>query len=632
MINVGKYDGMDRFQCRKVVVEDLTALGLIEKIEQYKHNVGTCYRCHTVIEPLISDQWYVKMAPFAKKAIEAIENGEVVYYPENWKEHTLRWLQNIKDWCISRQIWWGHRIPVWYCKKLVESEKLKVNSKETNCSPIASVEKPLKCPHCGGQDFVQDPDVLDTWFSSALWPFSVFGWGLVEDENEVKSVKSKVESKDMEHNPSQIIHELNYYYPTQVLVTGYEILYLWVARMIMMGLHFLGKVPFREVFVHGIVRDMHGKKMSKSLGNVIDPLEIVKKYGTDALRYSVISSAAAGKDIHLSEETFVSARNFMNKIYNMTRFILMNINEAEEYSVNQIQKNKHKLTIADEWILYELQSLIMFINKSYQKYQINSMARELFDFVWFKFCDWYIEIAKLSLTKNDSNDNKDQKVLTMSILLYVLEQILKLLHPIIPFFTEHMWQSLRQENLLNDKTESIMISQFPEKIDIEIDKSRAEKFEVIEKIVTEVRFLRNEFKILSNVKPEIIVSANDEVIKIVQQHQDYILRLGWLKTVKYNEKKPAHSTTTVIDLPSMNTTLELNMLLEGVVDIEKEKLRLKKEYQEIEKFIKSLEQKLADEQFVSKAPKEEVDKIKDKYKLNQESLQKLKKFILELES
>lgn len=626
MKDVGKYSGMERFTCRKEVVKDLESLGLLEKIESYKHSVGVCYRCGTVIEPLVSEQWFLKMEKLAQKALEAIHTGKVKYYPNNWKDNTIKWLENIKDWCISRQIWWGHRIPVWYCANSEESEKIKLKSgdlvnnstSKTSCPPIASGEKPTKCNYCNGTEFIQDPDVLDTWFSSALWPFSVFGWGSID-----KDVSTEERKKFTEY--------LDYYYPTRVLVTGYEILYLWVARMIMMGLHFLGKVPFTEVFVHGIVRDMHGKKMSKSLGNVIDPLDIVKQYGTDALRFSVISSASAGKDIHLSEESFVSSRNFMNKVYNMTRFILLNLEEGQEYSLEKIKKLNDMMTIADHWILFELDFLITEINKNYERYLISTMSRQLFDFVWFKFCDWYIEIAKFNLTKSETEEEKKQKELTMSILLYVLEQILKLLHPMTPFFTEHIWQNLRSKGLLSDKNESIMISSFPQKVEVEIDKTKAKKFEIIETIVNEVRFLRNEFKIPSNIKPDIIISSNQRVVEIVKQHENYISRLGWINTIKYNQKKPSHSTTSVLKVSSLDTTIELNMLLEGVIDFEKEKLRLKKEYTELEKFINSLEQKLANEQFITKAPKEEVEKIKEKHRLSKESLEKLKQFISNLE-
>ncbi len=628
MINVGKYTGLDRFECRKQVIADLETLGLVEKVEDYKHSVGFCYRCNTVIEPLTSDQWFVKMDKLAEKAIQSIEKGEVVYYPENWKEHTLRWLKNIKDWCISRQIWWGHRIPVWYCVDLVKTEKLKNLTEEdlnnvpiknyikSSCPPIASVKKPSKCSCCGGTDFIQDPDVLDTWFSSSLWPFSVFGWGKEENNNEIDKLKN-------------FNLELNYYYPTRVLVTGYEILYLWVARMIMMGLYFLNKVPFSEVLVHGIVRDMHGKKMSKSLGNVIDPIEIVKQYGTDALRFSVVSFAGVGKDIHLSEESFVSARNFMNKIYNMTRFILMNIEREQVYCIKNVTVDK--MSIADNWILSELQNLVFSVQKNYEKYLINSISRDLFDFVWFKFCDWYIEIAKLRLSKNETETEKEQKVLTMSILLYILEQILKLLHPMIPFFTEHMWQKLQKLNLLNDKSESIMKSVFTEKVEIKFDSFSAQKFELIENIVKEIRSLRNNFKLQSNAKPEIIICGSDDVLDVVRQYEIYILRLGWVNRIRYNENKPSHSTTSIVKINFIAKTIELSMLLEGMIDIEKEKMRLKKEFEETKKFIVSLEEKLANDKFISCAPKDEIEKIKERYILSKESLGKLEKFILELE-
>jgi len=414
MINVGVYSGLDRFECRKKVVEDLKQQGLLEKIEDYTHNVGVCYRCGTVIEPLTSKQWFVRMKEIAKKAYNAISEGKVVYYPEVYKEYTLNWLENIKDWCISRQIWWGHRIPIWYCEN------------ET-CEPIVSDTKPDKCPQCGTKNLVQDNDVLDTWFSSALWPFSVFSWGV--DEN----------------NP-----ELKYFYPTQILVTGYEILYLWVARMIMMGLHFLNEVPFREVYVHGIVRDIHGKKMSKSLGNVIDPLDIVEKYGTDALRFSLVSATTAGRDLHIAEESFVSSRNFMNKIYNMTRFIMLNIQEQDYENIKSWIKdfsfnfNEPNFGIAEHWILYELKNLVSNITELYKKYMLGNIANELYEFIWFKFCDWYLEVAKINL------QDKNSKVYTLGLLIFVLEKILKLLHPITPFFTEYVYQNIKK--LLPEET------------------------------------------------------------------------------------------------------------------------------------------------------------------------------------
>jgi valyl-tRNA synthetase len=474
MINVGIYSGLDRFECRKKVVEDLKQQGLLEKIEDYTHNVGICYRCGTVIEPLTSKQWFVRMKEIAKKAYNAISEGKVVYYPEVYKEYTLNWLENIKDWCISRQIWWGHRIPIWYCEN------------ET-CEPIVSDTKPDKCPQCGAKNLIQDNDVLDTWFSSALWPFSVFSWGV--DEN----------------NP-----ELKYFYPTQILVTGYEILYLWVARMIMMGLHFLNEVPFREVYVHGIVRDIHGKKMSKSLGNVIDPLDIVEKYGTDALRFSLVSATTAGRDLHIAEESFVSSRNFMNKIYNMTRFIMLNIQEQDYENIKSwiknfsVNFNEPNFGIAEHWILYELKNLVSNITELYKKYMLGNIANELYEFIWFKFCDWYLEVAKINL------QDKNSKVYTLGLLIFVLEKILKLLHPITPFFTEYVYQNIKK--LLPEEKESILETSFTTLDETKFEPyfEKVKFFELTKNMISEIRTIRNEFKLQNNLKPNIIIVVKTE--------------------------------------------------------------------------------------------------------------------------
>ncbi len=609
MINVGIYCGIDRFDCRKKVVEDLKQLGLIEKVEDYTHNVGVCYRCGTVIEPLTSKQWFLKMKDIAKKAYEAISEGKVVYYPEVYKEHTLRWLNNIKDWCISRQIWWGHRIPVWYCKNY-NSEL----QKDTEfCSVIVSEKKPEECPNCKTTEFYQDTDVLDTWFSSALWPFSVFGWGL--DENNA---------------------ELKYYYPTQILVTGYEILYLWVARMIMMGLYFLKEVPFREVFVHGIVRDIHGKKMSKSLGNVIDPLDIVEKYGTDALRFSLVSSTTAGRDIYLSEENFVSSRNFMNKVYNMTKFILMNISKQDSNFIKNWIKNFDEskisyLGIAEQWILSELNSLIIKIKEYHKKYLLGSIAHELYGFVWFKFCDWYLETAKINLQK------EEKKVSTLSVLLIVLNKILKLLHPITPFFTEYIYQNIKFL-FSEEEKDSILDSGFVEESNFKFDNLKVISYEVIKNIVSEIRTIRNEFKIQLNIKPNIIIviEKNQKILDTIKEYSNYIQRLGLINNMSFinkkNEefKKPQHSATAIFEITKEFGTLELYILLEGIIDFEKEKKRLKKELEETEKFFILFEQKLNNSEFLAKAPKEEVERIKEKYLLTKEKIEKIKSYYKEL--
>jgi len=602
MVNVGQYSGLDRFECRKKVVEDLKQQGFLEKIEDYTHNVGVCYRCGTVIEPLISKQWFVRMKDIAKKAYDAIYEGKVVYYPEVYKEYTLNWLENIKDWCISRQIWWGHRIPIWYCE-----------NKE--CSIVVSYTNPEKCPQCGSKNLTQDNDVLDTWFSSALWPFSVFGWGV--DENNT---------------------ELKYFYPTQILVTGYEILYLWVARMIMMGLHFLNEVPFKEVYVHGIVRDIHGKKMSKSLGNVIDPLEIVEKYGTDALRFSLVSSTTAGRDIHLAEESFVSSRNFMNKIYNMTRFIMLNIQDENVEEIKSWIKNfstnfnEANFGIAEHWILYELKNLVSNINELYKKYMLGNIANELYEFIWFKFCDWYLEVAKINL------QNSNSKIYTLGLLIFVLEKILKLLHPITPFFTEYVYQNIKK--FLPEEKESILETLFTttNEINFEFDFEKVKFFELTKNIISEIRTIRNEFKLQTNSKPNIIITAeNNKVVDVLKNFVSYIQRLAsvnettFLNKTEQEFKKPKHSSTAVFEVTKELGTVELYVLLEEIIDFNKEKQRIEKEIAEIEKFVSILQQKLNNEQFLTKAPKTEVEKTKVMYQLNIEKLNKLKKVLIDLE-
>ncbi len=606
MINVGKYTGMERFKCREQVVEDLTSLGLIEKVEDYTHNVGVCYRCSTVIEPLVSQQWFVKMQDIARKAYNAIKEGKVSYYPENWKEHTLNWLENIKDWCISRQIWWGHRIPVYYCKEM------KTQECETKNGIIVSEENLQSCPYCGSENIVQDEDVLDTWFSSALWPFSVFGWGVNENNAELK-----------------------YYYPTQILVTGYEILYLWVARMIMMGLHFLNEVPFKEVFVHGIVRDLHGKKMSKSLGNVIDPLDVVEKYGTDALRFTLVSSTTAGRDIHLSEESFVLSRNFMNKIYNMTRFILMNISQQDVQLIKDWIKNfsslkTSSLNIAEEWIVYELNLLITKIKQYYKKYLLGTIAHELYEFVWFKFCDWYLETAKIDLQKDE------RKVTTLGLLLVILNKILKLLHPIIPFFTEYIYQNIKSF-FDEEEKESILNTKFAEEFELEFDNFKVLSYNVIKNIISEIRSIRNEFKLPLNIKPNIIIVAeNQKILDTIKNYSHYIIRLSLINDIcfvnKYTDefKKPLHSATAVFEITKEFGTLELYVLLEEIIDLEKEKQRLKKEIEETEKFFISLEQKLNNFEFLTKAPQNEVEKVKEKYLLTKEKIEKIRRYYQQL--
>ncbi len=602
MINVAEYSGIDRFECRKKVVENLQNKGLLEKVEDYTHNIGICYRCGTIIEPLTSKQWFVRMKEIAQKAIDAIEENKVVYYPEVYKEYSLNWLRNIKDWCISRQIWWGHRIPVWYC------ENYKENGYNC-CKPIVSETKPEICPNCKSKNFYQDNDVLDTWFSSALWPFSVFGWGV--DENNA---------------------DLKYFYPTKILVTGYEILYLWVARMIMMGLHFIGEVPFKEVFVHGIVRDIHGKKMSKSLGNVIDPLEIVDKYGTDALRFSLVSSTTAGRDIHLAEDSFISSRNFINKIYNMARFILMNLSSEDKQNLKNwltfpIQTHISEFGIAESWIITKLQNLTYKTEEYLKKYMLGNMAYELYDFIWFSFCDWYLEIAKINLQQG-------KKIITLGVLLFVLDKVLKLLHPIAPFITEYIYQNIKEyfpnykESILEENLTLTFIWGIEEQ-------SKAKIFELLKNIISEIRAIRNEFKLQTNLKPNIILTVESEELKQeFLRYISYIQRLSYTNQIEIINKlsakfqKPQHSSSCVFT--SEYGSVEVFVLLEGLIDFEKEKQRIKKEVEETEKLIQTLQTKLSNENFVKKAPQQEVENTRQKYQFATEKLNKLKHYLSEL--
>jgi valyl-tRNA synthetase len=401
----GPYEGMDRFECREKILDDLKEAGLLEKVEPYRHAVGHCYRCKSMIEPLLSKQWFVKVGPLADKAVEAVKTGRTRILPPNWELVYDEWMKNIKDWCISRQIWWGHRIPAWYCRECGEV--------------IVARENPAKCDKCGSASPVQETDVLDTWFSSALWPFSTLGWPDVTDE-------------------------LRTFYPTTAMVTGFDILFFWVARMMMMGIHFMGDVPFRDVYIHALVRDAHGKKMSKSKGNVIDPLEVMGRFGTDAFRFTLAALAAQGRDIKLAEDRIQGYRHFVNKIWNSARLVLMNLSEEAE-------PEEVDYSLADRWVLSRLHQVCREVAKSLDEYRFNDGANLCYQFVWHEFCDWYLELAKEGLYSAEPSVRGS----TLAVLVKVLKTILKLLHPFMPFVTEEIWQRLP------DTGESIMATEFP---------------------------------------------------------------------------------------------------------------------------------------------------------------------------
>ena len=593
------YAGLARDKAREKVLEDLEAEELLEKIDDYPHSVPTCYRCQQVIEPLLSEQWFVRMKELAAPALEAAEKGSVRFHPKSWKSPFTDWLANIKDWCISRQIWWGHRIPVWYCyncndqamqrgsdflmyKGRVVVQGVHQSEFIDNLGPARplpgfvgffAAEPPSQCPKCGGGKhlLLQDPDVLDTWFSSGLWPFSVFGW--------------PEPSKDLE-----------YFYPTSVLVTGYEIIYLWVSRMVMMGLEFMKQVPFTDVYIHGIVRDKHGKKMSKSLGNVVDPLGLMEKYGTDALRFSLVSQAVPGRDIQFGEEALVGPRNFANKLWNSTRFVLMNLPETAE----ALSFRSEDLELADRWILHELSLASESAMKDVDGYDLASAAQGLYAFVWDKFCDWYIELAKDRLQGADEKAKRT----TQAVLVHVLSRVLRLLHPFMPFITEELWQAVRP--YAGETEERLLRLRLPAPEESPRSPKDAADMAVLMSATTSIRTVRSQFNVPPAARITSILAASDPAVRgALSRHARYIEHLARLEKLELpaEAKRPPHSATAVV--PSVGPVY---IPLEGLIDLEKEKVRLAKERDALGHEIERLAQKLSNPAFVERAPKEEVER------------------------
>ena len=554
----GEYEGMDRFEAREAILEDLKERGFFVRQEPHRHSVGHCYRCHTMIEPRLSPQWFVKMKPLSKPAIDVVKKGKIKFYPKRWTKVYLDWMSNIRDWCISRQVWWGHRIPVYYCKKCENGI-------------IVSRTRPEKCPKCGSVEIEQDPDVLDTWFSSWLWPFSTFGW-----------------PKDTP--------ELKYFYPTDTLVTAQEIIFFWVARMIMAGAEFMGDIPFRDVYIHGTVRDITGTKMSKSLGNIIDPLDMIEKYGTDALRFSIISITAQGQDVLLSEGKFELGRNFANKIWNASRFILMNLKEGEVRVDLCVFFKAMKLSLAERWILSRFYSTLSYVGECLGEYKFNEAANSIYEFFWHEFCDWYIETAKPKIFEK-----------TTQVVLYkVLEKSLRMLHPFMPFITEEIWQKMPRESGL--KTDSIMIQAWPH-IQKEMVSEEAEReMATLIEFITAIRNIRAVWNIEPQKEIEAIINTRDSELKrLINDNIDLMTRMAKVITIKVEEKlKPKNSASSVVG------KCEIYIPLEGVIDFEKEKARLKKEEEKLEGDIKSTRERLKDKNFTSKAPADVVKRFKER--------------------
>ena len=551
----GRYAGQDRYAARKNIVADLEAGGYLVKVEPHVHNVGHCYRCHTTVEPIVSRQWFVKMEPLAKPAIAAVMKNKVKFIPERFTKVYYNWMENVRDWCISRQLWWGHRIPVWYCD---------------DCgATVCEKEDPAVCPVCGGAHLRQDEDVLDTWFSSALWPFSTLGF------------------------PEKTA-DYEYFYPTDVLVTGYDIIFFWVARMIFSGIEHTGKVPFRDVLIHGLVRDEQGRKMSKSLGNGVDPLEVVQKYGADSLRLSLLTGVGAGNDTRYSDTKVESCRNFINKLWNASRFVLMN---AEGKTIVPVESVR--FSPADKWIISRLQNCIREVTTNLNKYELGVAADLITDFVWGDFCDWYIELSKPALYGED----EEKKSGALSVLCFVLENALKLLHPFVPFVTEEIWHNLPGKS----EKDILMLASFPRYNSKLSYKKEAKSFEGVMEIIKAVRAMKKAADCPPSRKVEVYLVTESK--RLVQLNKDSIMKLSGASAVKFAESGAAVEGKTVSQATEI---AQIYIPLGELVDIEKEKARLAAEIERVNGEIARAEGKLANAAFVAKAPKKLVDGEREK--------------------
>ncbi len=570
VLDCGKYAGMTTMEARKAILADLEAGGYIKEIEPLKHEVGTCYRCHSTIEPMVSKQWFVRMVPLAKPAIEAVEKGETKFIPERFTKNYLNWMNGTRDWCVSRQLWWGHRIPAWYCE---------------DCGGVTvSVNAPDKCCKCGSANLTQDEDTLDTWFSSALWPFSTLGW--------------PDKTKDLEH-----------YYPTNTLVTGYDIIGFWVSRMIFSALEYTGQVPFDTVLIHGLVRDAQGRKMSKSLGNGIDPLEIIENYGADALRFSLATGNSPGNDMRFLPEKIEASRNFANKLWNANRFILMNLDEDEP--APYVPEN---LATEDKWILSRFNTLVKNVQNSLENFELGIAVQNLYDFIWDIFCDWYIEIAKIRL----NGDNEDGKKTAKAVLVYVMSNTLKLLHPFMPFITEEIWLALPHDG------ESIMISEWPkfdEALNFPVEES------AMERIMSAIKAIRNrraEMNVPPSKKAKLYIAT--KYVDDFKAGSVFMTRLASASEVEVGDEFEIEGSVSVI-----TESAKIYIPLNELVDFEAERARLQKELDAANKDLQFVSNKLNNPGFVAKAPekviaqeREKQAKYLAKISMLEESLEKLK--------
>lgn len=561
--NGGKYAGMPALEARKQIVKDLDEVGFLIKIEPIKHNVGTCYRCGTVVEPRVSTQWFVKMEPLAKPAIDAVKDGDIRFIPERMDKVYYNWMENIKDWCISRQLWWGHQIPAWYCE-----------CGET----IVSEAVPTVCPKCGGTHLTRDPDTLDTWFSSALWPFSTLGW---PDNTE----------------------ELKYFYPTNTLVTGYDIIFFWVARMIFSGLEHMGEVPFNTVFFHGLIRDAQGRKMSKSLGNGVDPLDVISVYGADALRFTLVTGNSPGNDLRFSEEKVSASRNFANKIWNAARFILMNIKGKDIDCA--LPK---KLYTSDKWILNRFNNVTAAVTENLEKFELGMAVSKLYDFIWDDFCDWYIELAKIRMNGADEESADSAR----RVLVWTMSNTLKLLHPFMPYITEEIWQTLPHDG------EALIVAKWPEYDEALSFPQEAKNLENVMALIRAIRTRRNEMNVPPSKKAHIYIDTAHPAP--YEEASEFIARLAYGSKVEIGTGFDVQGAVTAV-----TDDAKALLPMDDLVDKAAETARLNKELANAQKQLDTVKAKLANEKFTSKAPQNVIDGVK----ANGEKLEAKIKMILE---
>jgi len=594
--NAGKFAGMDRYACREALVAELKKKKFLEKIEPYRVPVALCYRCRTEIEPYLSEQWFVKMKPLAEPAIEAVKTGKVRFYPEHWTKTYMHWMENIRDWCISRQLWWGHRIPVWYCQ---------------DCNEVlVSKTTPSECNKCKSKKLKQDEDVLDTWFSSWLWPFSTFGW----------PKKTK---------------ELERFYPTKALFTASEIIFLWVARMVMAGYEFMGKEPFSDVYIHGTVRDEHGVKMSKSLGNGIDPLEIIDEYGADALRTTMMLVTPEGQDTLIAKRTFQVGQHFANKLWNVSKFVMANLSRpstssgrdgehvepSDEFTPEtgfQLGQGEGKLE--DRWILSRLNRTVSEVADFMEKYRFNSAVKSLYEFIWHDFCDWYVEMIKQRLSPAEGGGEKDKQT-ALKVAHLLLNHILRLLHPFAPFITEEIWQYL-YKGRMDENHPSLLMAQWPVPRKELIDESLEETQKRVQDVVVSIRNIRSEMNVPPARWADVRIKVdNKDLKKMLEDNQDHIRNLGKVGDLKIGIRiaKPDHAASAVIK------DAEIFVPLEGLIDLEQERMRLEKEISRVTRLLEKTNKKLSNEDFLKRAPGDIIEKEKAKREEYRKMVEKLNK-------